>query len=151
MLWGCITWDGVGFVHRIDGNMNAAMYTSILDAALTRSLEHHDLSTDDIIFQQDNDPKHTSRLAREYFAEHGIDVMEWSAQSPDLNPIEHVWQNFKRALNMPTMPPSGMADLWERIVEEWNAIPATAIRELISSMPARCQAVIDANGGHTKY
>ena len=63
MMWGCIFWEGVGYATRIEGKMNAQLYCSILEDELQQSLEFYDTTPDDIIFQQDNDPKHTSKLA----------------------------------------------------------------------------------------
>ena len=60
MLWGCMTWERVGFACRIEGKMDADLYVQILEE-LQKTLGFFDKSQEDIIFQQDNDPKHTSR------------------------------------------------------------------------------------------
>ena len=77
--------------------------------------------------------------------------MIWPAQSPDINPIEHLWSHLKRKLAEYEEPPSGMIELWERIEKEWNAIPASVCQNLIESMPRRVEAVLKAKGGYTKY
>jgi hypothetical protein len=60
MVWACISWNGPGCIHLVDGNMNTAQYCSILSTSLLGSFEDENLGPQDIIFQQDNDPKHTS-------------------------------------------------------------------------------------------
>jgi hypothetical protein len=61
MMWGCMTAKGVGYACRIDGNLDSELYTHILDDEFLETLEYYELGRDEIIFQQDNDPKHTSR------------------------------------------------------------------------------------------
>jgi len=56
-----MTAQGVGHACRINGKMDAALYTHILDDEFLETLEYYELGRDEIIFQQDNDPKHTSR------------------------------------------------------------------------------------------
>src|SRR5277367_5634205 len=122
MVWGCVTWDGAGDACRIDGKMDADLYVKILDEDLQGSLDYYGLTPEDIIFQQDNDPKHTSKKAKTWFENHDFEVLPWPAQSPDLNPIEHLWSHIKRKLGGYETPPNSMLELWERVQEEWNAI-----------------------------
>ena len=80
-----------------------------------------------------------------------VQVLDWPAQSPDLNTIEHLWEHLKHQLQQYDTPPKGVHKLWDRVVEEWNEIPPEVCQRLIESMPRRIEAVIRVNGGHTKY
>jgi len=151
MMWGCMCWEGVGFACRIDGRMDADLYVSIMEDDLQNSLEHWGKTPQDIVFQQDNDPKHTSKKAQTWFQDHDFEVMAWPAQSPDLNPIEHLWHHLKRRLGGYEVPPSGITELWERVEKEWEGIDISICQGLIESMPRRVEAVLKAKGGYTKY
>ena len=131
--------------------MDGDLYVSILDDDLQASLEYFNKTPTDIIFQQDNDPKHTSGKAKTWFNNNDINVLPWPAQSPDLNPIEHLWDHLKRKLGEYESPPSGILQLWECVEEEWNKIEAAVCQNLIESMPRRVEAVLKAKGGYTKY
>ena len=77
--------------------------------------------------------------------------MERPAQSPDLNPIEHLWGILKRKLASHKEPPASIDELWKRVEAEWEKISAKECRDLIESMPRRVAAVLKAKGGYTKY
>ena len=151
MMWGCMLWEGVGYACKIDGKMDGELYTKILEEDLQASLKDFGKSAGDVIFQQDNDPKHTSKKAQTWFKDNGFKVLSWPAQSPDLNPIEHLWNHLKRRLAGYETAPSGMLELWERVEKDWYKIGAEVCQNLIESMPRRVAAVLKANGGYTKY
>jgi hypothetical protein len=151
MMWGCFTWNGVGYSCKIDGKMDQQLYCQILEDDLQNTLEYYGLEPGSIIFQQDNDPKHTSNMAKKWFQDHQITVLQWPAQSPDLNPIEHLWSVLKRKLADYEEAPGGILELWERVQVEWEKIDVGTCQNLIESMPRRMEAVINCNGGYTKY
>jgi transposase len=151
MVWGCMGWNGVGQLAEVEGRMNANQYVDILQNHLLPSMEESGITPEDLIFQQDNKPKHTSRTAREWMENQGITLLDWPPQSPDLNPIEHAWGHIKRELVKYPTPAKGVWELWERAAEVWTKIDPEVCQGLIESMPRRVQAVIKAKGGHTKY
>jgi hypothetical protein len=151
MMWGCMGWDGVGYASKIDGRMDGDLYMAILEDELQQTIDYYDKSVDDIIFQQDNDPKHTSKKVQKWFEDHGFTVLKWPAQSPDLNPIEHLWNYLKRRLAEYEEPASSVGELWDRVQKLWEEIPKEECQKLIESMPRRLAAVIRAKGGYTKY
>jgi hypothetical protein len=80
-----------------------------------------------------------------------IEVLEWPPQSPDLNPIEHLWVELKNRLNSYQNEITSMSELWDRISEIWYSISMETCMNLIESMPRRVDAVIKAKDGYTKY
>ena len=151
MVWGCITATGPGRICRIEGTMDATLYTQILDDELLGTLGDLEIKKKDIYFQQDNDPKHTSWLASEWFSKKKLDKLDWPSQSPDMNIIEHVWDHLEHRVRTRTKLPSNVTELWDALVEEWHNIEDDYIVSLYESMPRRVQALLDAKGGHTKY
>src|SRR5271163_1868619 len=131
--------------------MDAETYTGILDSERLQTLECYEMDTRQIIFQQDNDPKHTSNTARKCFNNDGIKILECPAQLPDLNSIENLWAYLKRKLDEYESEPSGMIELWEQVDAEWNKVPSQVCMGLIESMPKRIVAVLKAKGQYTKY
>ena len=87
----------------------------------------------------------------QWFEDNNIEVLPWPAQSPNLNPIEHLWEHIKQQLCKYETSPKGAHDLWRRLADEWNEIAPGVCQNLIESMPSCIQAVSKGRGGHTKY
>ena len=147
MVWACFSHSGVGNIKIIEDTMTGPIYVDILSRNLFESAEKMGLN--DFIFQQDNDPKHTSRIAKSFFEENNIKVLEWPAQSPDLNPIEHLWAYIK--LRIAEKMPKNISELKRYIIEEWNNIPADVCKKYALSFKNRALAIYKAMGNHTHY
>jgi transposase len=100
-------------------------------------------------FQQDNDPKHTSHKAKNFINENIPVLIDWPSNSPDINPIENLWELLKR--NVEKRRPQNSEDLKRLMVEEWERIPDFVLKKLIESMPARCNEIIRLQGKRINY
>jgi len=151
MLWGCFMAAGVGYATKIDNIMDGELYREILNDEMQWTVEHYELEPGEFIFQHDNDPKHTARATTQWLADHRIRVLDWPSQSPDLNPIEHLWHHLKQRLAAYEEPPRGVDELWDRVQNEWEAIDPAFCARLVESMPKRIAAVLKAKGGNTEW
>lgn len=147
MVWGCFSSKGIGNLHFIEGIMDSISYKNILRINLMESANKMRLSH--FLFQQDNDRKHTSKLVKEYLLKNKMKVMDWPSQSPDMNPIEHLWAYLKR--NVETRCPKSIKELKVVIKEEWEKIPVDYCKKLVGSMFHRVDDLYRAKGGHTSY
>ena len=102
-------------------------------------------------FQQDNAPIHVSKATRAFFQESNMQVMDWPAYSPDLNPIENVWGLLSRSIYGSGRQYDSEKDLKEAIWSAWRHLDENIIKTLIFSMENRCIDVISKKGGITSY
>lgn len=148
MIWGCMAASGVGKLHIIDGTMDRHVYLDILKTNLHESATNLGI-LENFYFQQDNDPKHTAGIVKEWILYNVPHRLETPPQSPNLNPIEHLWAHLKQCLSKYTI--SNKQVLIEKLFEEWRNISPEVTQKLVKSMPNRLKAVIASKGYPTKY
>ncbi|GFW66149.1 transposable element Tcb2 transposase [Trichonephila clavipes] len=140
MICGGISIGGRTDLHIIrNGTLTGRMYAD--EILRPHVIPYAGAIGDSFVFQDVNARPHRARLVENMLEAETIQRMEWPACSPDLNPIEHVWD----------MPPATVRDLEIALLEEWNSIPQSLIDNLIASMANRCAAVLAVQGDHTPY
>ncbi|KAG1442998.1 hypothetical protein G6F55_012800 [Rhizopus delemar] len=90
MVWSCLTWKSIGWIADVGHRMNSEGYLEVLKDDLLKTMEIYGLDSSNIVFQQDNDPKHISKIVKEWINQQPFEELEWPSQSPDLNPIENM-------------------------------------------------------------
>lgn len=143
-LWGCICAHGLGHAELYVDSLDARRYQTILGLNLVASARQF-WPRGQWWFQQDNWTVHTAATSRAWFHTHGVDVLDWPAWSPDLNPIEELWNDLKRHVYQRS--PATMEQLEQFISEEWAATDLNFIARICTNMPHRLQQLL-ANSGH---
>ena len=103
------------------------------------------------VFQDDNSRPHRAIGVQDYIRQHGIQMMDWPARSPDMNPIEHLWDLLDRRVRGRQQVPQTVAELRQALIDEWCNIPKVDITNLVNSMRRRCTELLRENGRHTHY
>lgn len=149
-VWGCFCKQGFGVLHLFTDNLNAQKMNMIYQRCLLKSAQRWFGSDNSSwVLQEDNDPKHRSRLCTEWKRQNGITTLDWPSQSPDANPIENVWAAMKAKLREKRV--FNLKQLSRHLREIWRSLPETMAENLVESMPRRCQAILDNKGDWTSY
>ncbi len=145
MIWGAMSFAGVGPLCFLKSTVNAAIHQEILEHFMLPSADK--LYGDaDLIFQQDFAPAHTAKGTKSWFNDHGVTVLDWPANSPKPHRESMGYcQEEERKIPDPTMQMTGRA----AIKATWASITPEQCHRLIASMPRRITAVIHAKGGPT--
>jgi hypothetical protein len=149
-VWGCSSWNGLGPLVILDGNLNVEGYKDILTCCVLSVVEDQ-FGDDSCLYQHDNAPCHKARSVREWFVNNNVPEMDWPAQSRDLNPVEHLWDELECPLLYRTQHPTSLNALATALQEEWPAIPPETFRHLVESLPSKVRAVIKPKGGPIQY
>jgi hypothetical protein len=135
----------------IEGTFDQNGHVDVTSNHLVPCLKQVNEQCSGMIFQQDNVPCHAAEYPTRWLQTHSIERLPWPSQSPDLNPIEHLWDYLDRQVRKRTPQPTSLPGLAAALQEEWDRILLSVVHNLIDSMPRRTEAVIKAKGWLTKY
>ena len=148
MIWGAMSQHGIGgsFFLPSGTTINGEKYVQLLSDKLQLHMQVHRCN----IFMQEGAPCHRSKLVTNFLKNKKVKVLDWPGNSSDLNPIENLWKVRRikpRKSSLQSLP-----DLCRAIKEVWvKEISKEYCANLVKSLPRRLAAVIQNNGGHTKY
>ena len=146
-------WGGISLFHRtplhiFTERVTARVYIDqIIEPIVIPTFQaHQDLR----VFQQDNARPHTARITMDVIRQQDFELMPWPPYSPDMSPIEHLWDELGRRVRN-NHQITTLRDLQCALQREWQAIPQNFIENLVRSMRSRIRACLDAGGAHTRY
>ncbi|GFV76097.1 transposable element Tcb2 transposase [Trichonephila clavipes] len=149
---GVLVWGGIMLGSRTDlhifdaGSVNGTRYCNEILLPYVR-LFRGTMGLQ-FLFMDDNAPCHRTVAAEQLLESEDIERMDWPARSPDLNPIDHVWDFLGRRLAARTLPPVTIRELRLALQDEWAAMPQQLIDTLILSMGRRCETCLAVRGDH---
>jgi hypothetical protein len=149
MVWAGICHASRTQLNIVQGTLNAVKYRDdILDPIVLPFLQQRIF---DHVFQHDNARCHVARICQRLSEQNHIHVLPSPAISPDLSPIEHLWDELGRSVGHRQNPPETLQKVRDSLMHEWNNIPQAFIQRLVGSMRRRCEAVVAERGDHTRY
>lgn len=149
MIWACFGYNFKSRISFIEGRMDSTKYCQLLENHIDEISDS--FNGDNWIFQQDNAPCHSAANTKRWFRNNKINVMNWPAVSPDLNPIENLWGILVRQVYTNGRQFRSINDLKTTIELEWAKLSIKTCQDLILSMPNRIFEVIKNNGNKTDY
>ena len=146
MVFGPISAAGTGPLAKLHCKINATVYKEILKKHLSNLRNEINQAG---VFKQDNAPCHTAKSVKTFLSGEDATVMEWPAQSPDMNHIEKVWKLLNERAKGKN--PWKVEELWTNLKEKWETISVDECETLIRSCSKRCQAVIESKVLRIKF
>jgi transposase len=146
-MWGAISVRGVLTCHTFRCNLDGSYYVHILKNYLLPAAkqEFHQKWC----LQQDNDPKHTSNISKQFINNKVPRLLEWPSNSPDVNPVENVWSIVKRKVEK--RKPKNIDELELFLCEEFKNVDINSVMNIVMSMKKRCLSLIESKGERIKY
>ncbi len=152
MVWGIFSWHTLGPLVQIEHHLNTTVFLSIV-ADHVHPIMTTVYSSSDEYFQQDNASRHKAQIISDWFLEHDNEftLLNWPPQSPDLNPIEHLWDVMEREICIMDVQTTNLQQLCDAIMSIWTKISEECFQHLVESTPRRTKAVLKAKGGPTRH
>ena len=148
MVWAAVTMHRRTSLQFIVGNLNSQWYVhEVMRPIVLPFLRQIGQGA---VFQDDNVRPHRRHIVNDFVRVKNINRMDWPANSPDLNPIENLWDDLGRRTYRDN-PPQTIRQLRHCLAQEWQNIPQATILRCVGSMRKRCQECVNARGGHISY
>ena len=148
MYGGELSFYGKSQLKVVNGTLNSERYQKTILNDIKVQCDCIAFPIRNYIFMQDNAPCHNSKSTKQFLSANNIEVLDWPGNSPDLNPIEEVWNVMKKKCGR--LEKNRMA-LWEGVCSAWYSISRQTLMKLYDEMPDRVMAVYKAKGGATAY
>ena len=145
-VWAGITLAGKTKRVVLNSNVTGERYAELLQTHLLPFATRTFGDVANWILQDDNAPSHRAAVVTQNKEHLGIRTLRWPSRSPDMNPIEHVWDHLKRQAQQRDPPPQTLRELQETVVAVWQQIPQDFLRRLVLGMPRRISALLHARG-----
>lgn len=143
MIWAAFTGTGEKMIDVIEGTLNSARYIELLGEHIVPLITR---ANEDFLYQHDNAPPHRAIKTKEFLNRNNIDIMDWAAKSPDLNPMENVWALIVSRLYAANKQYTSKSDLKNSILKIWSGIDSNTLQNLAFSIPERLINVIEKGG-----
>ena len=149
MVWAGFSAHHRTPLHHVQDNLNGQRYRDgILRPLVVPALQQIGQQA---VLQDDNARPHRARVVNTFLQQAGVNRTDWPACSPDLNPIENLWDHLEQRVVRNQPPAQTLQQLLALLQLEWQAIPQHQLRRLTNSMRRRCAECIANRGGHTHY
>ncbi len=148
-VWGCFSAQGFGSIIFFTQNLNGKYMCIIYRKGLLPSAAQLFTDSDNWILQEDNDPKHRSKMTTKWKQDNNVRKLPWPSMSPHLNPIENVWDILKIKIGRKKI--RTFKGLKSEIKKEWNRLTPELARKLVDSVRNRLYDVIKAEGDYILY
>ena len=138
-VWGCFSTSGFGKLICFQRNLDSLFMCTIYENGLLPSAcMLFGEGNIEWILQEDNDPKHRSKICKKWKEEFGVIELPWPSMSPDQNPIENVWQLLKIKISKKKI--NTTKGLKGELRKEWNRLSNQLAENLVNSMKRRVAA-----------
>ncbi len=149
IVWGMFSWHTLGPLAPIEHSINATAYLTIVADHVHLFMTTVYTSSDGY-FQQDNAACHKAQISSDWFLEHDNEftLLKWPPQSPDLNPMEHIWDVVEREIRIMDVQPTNLQQLRDAIMSIRTKISEECFQHLVEYMPQIIKAVLKAKVGY---
>ena len=149
MVCGTIHYGAKSELVFVDGTPDCFQYVDILRSIILPYARP--AFEDNFVLVQANASYHTASQTRCFLTQEQVEVMPWPVNSPDMNPIEHVWDQMDIYTRDMATPPTHLDELRQAVQQAWDAVTVGSTQTLVNWMPRRVRVLLDAHGDHTRY